>query len=87
MADGMSGRESKFISTVVGKPGSGKATIKYRSGAVSGDLLVAKFFMAMQDGGRTLDEARAYAKIGPMTMPAVDWTEVNRILDTFQAKP
>lgn len=72
-----------FIKEISGTPGSGKADILFSSGAKSADLQCAQFFMKMQDEGKSIAEARAYAKIGPMLSPTVDWNEINRVLETF----
>ncbi|GAA5666124.1 hypothetical protein Brsp07_04633 [Brucella sp. NBRC 14130] len=72
-----------YIIEVSGSPGSGKAHITFSSGATSEDIECAQFFMKMQDEGKSIAEARAYAKIGPMLAPHVDWTEINRVLETF----
>lgn len=72
-----------FIKEISGTPGSGKADIVFSSGAKSDDLQCAQFFMTMQDKGMSLDEMRAYAKVGPMLSPTVDWNEINRVLETF----
>lgn len=74
---------AEFIRQVSGKPGSGEATTVFTSGAVSKDIRCAQFFMKMQDDGATVEEARAYANIGPTLSPTVDWTEINRVLATF----
>lgn len=72
-----------FIKEISGQPGSGQAHTKFTSGATSDDLECANFFITMQDRGMSLDEARAYAKIGPQLSPSVDWAEINRVLNTF----
>jgi len=72
-----------FIKKIAGKVGSGNATTTFTSGAVSEQLQCAQFFMTMQDRGSSLDEARAYANIGPTISPSVNWDEINRVLDTF----
>jgi len=72
-----------FIRTISGKPGSGQAKTVFSSGTVSTDLKCAQFFMKMQDEGKSLEDARDYARIGPMLSPTVDWDEINRVLDSF----
>lgn len=74
---------TNFIKEISGTPGSGNADIVFSSGATSKDLQCAQFFMTMQDKGMSLDEMRAYAKVGPQLSPSVDWNEINRVLDTF----
>ena len=74
-----------FIKQISGKPGSGAAKTVFHSGAVSTDLQCAQFFMTMQDRGSSIEECRNYARVGPMLSPSVDWTEINRVLDTFPA--
>ena len=81
------GKTKGLIRTVVGKPGSGKATTTFTSGATTTDLMCGQFFMKMQDEGKSLAEIRAYANIGPMLMPNMDWLEVHRVLNTFGDKP
>lgn len=76
-------KTSGYITEVSGSPGSGKAHITFSSGATSNDIQCAQFFMKMQDEGKSIAEARAYAKIGPMLSPNVDWNEINRVLETF----
>lgn len=76
-----------FITQISGKPSSGEAKTVFRSGAVSTDLLCAKFFMIMQDQGASVEDARRYAEIGPMLEPAADWDEINRVLKSFGPKP
>lgn len=76
--------KTKFLKQVSGTPGSGTAKITYTSGAESADLKAAHFFMKMQDEGKSVEEARAYANIGPMIGPDINWDEVKRILSTFQ---
>ena len=78
-------KPTNYITQVSGKPGSGKAKTVFSSGAVSTDLQCAQFFMTMQADGKSIDDARAYAKIGPMLSPSVDWTEIERVLSTFPA--
>lgn len=73
----------KFIKQISGVPGSGKGKIVFLNGAVSTDLKCGSFFMMMQDKDATLEEAKAYAKIGPLASPGVDWDEINRILASF----
>lgn len=73
-----------FISKISGRPGSGQATVTYRSGVVSSDLRVGQFFMKMQDEGRRPSDIAAYVNIGPMIDPSVDWTEVGRIASSFR---
>lgn len=68
----------KFIQMINGKPGTVLA-----SGATTDNNEVACFLMKMQDDGKSLNEAKAYAKIGPMMMPNLDWAEVDRVLATF----
>lgn len=75
---------TRFLKQVSGTPGSGTAEIIYTSGAESTDLKAAHFFMKMQDEGKSVEEARAYANIGPMIGPDINWDEVKRILSTFQ---
>lgn len=75
-----------FIQQVSGRPGSGEAKTVFTSGAVSTDLKCAQFFMTMQDRGADIDECRAYAKVGPMMAPDVDWAEIGRVLDTFASR-
>ena len=79
------GEPMKFITQISGKPGTGTANIVFRSGAVSTDLTCAQFFMKMQDAGKSLMETRAYAQLGPSVAPDVNWTEIQRVLDTFAA--
>lgn len=74
---------TKFLEEVAGDVGSGVANIKFTSGATSTDLKCAQFFMKMQDDGSSIEDARAYAKVGPMLSPTVDWDEITRILDTY----
>jgi len=73
----------QFIRTISGWPNSGKAKTVLTSGATTEDYEVACFLMKMQDDGKSLNDAKAYARIGPMMMPGIDWTEVNRVLGTF----
>lgn len=73
----------KYITEASGTPASGKARTKFSSGATSDDIQCAQFFMKMQDEGKSIAEARAYAKIGPMLSPNVNWNEINRVLETF----
>lgn len=75
---------TRFLQQVSGTPDSGAAKIIYTSGAESADLKAAHFFMKMQDEGKSVEEARAYANIGPMIGPDINWDEVKRILSTFQ---
>lgn len=75
---------TKFLEEVSGEVGSGVADITFTSGAKSTDLKCAQFFMKMQDDGSSIEDARAYAKIGPMLSPTVDWDEINRVLETYQ---
>lgn len=73
----------RYIVEVSGTPGSGKAHTTFSSGAVSDNIQCAQFFMKMQDEGKSIAEARAYVKVGPMLSPTVDWNEINRVLETF----
>ncbi|NSX94381.1 hypothetical protein [Agrobacterium tumefaciens] len=73
----------RYITEVSGTPASGKARTTFSSGTTSDDIQCAQFFMKMQDEGKSITEARAYAKIGPMLSPTVDWNEINRVLETF----
>lgn len=79
----MSKQPKGFIRQITGKPGSGVAKTTYHSGAVSDDLSCSQFFMTMQDRGSDIEDARAYAKIGPSLSPTANWPEINRILATF----
>lgn len=72
-----------FLKKVAGVLGSGKALITYTSGATSTDLMCAQFFMAMQDRDATIEEVRAYVKVGHLFQPDCDWNEAERILNTF----
>lgn len=79
-------KAKKFITSISGKPGSGIAKTVFASGATSDDLGCAQFFMTMQDRGSALADAVAYAKIGPMLSPSVNWDEINRVLSTFSRR-
>lgn len=72
-----------FITQISGKPSSGEAKTVYRSGATSTDLSCSQFFMTMQDRGKSIEECRAYAAIGPSLSPSANWPEINRVLATF----
>lgn len=74
----------KFIKQVSGKPGSGEATIVFSNNTVSHDLTCGQFFMKMDDEGKSLADARAYAKVGPMIAPTANWVEINRVLEGFR---
>jgi len=74
-----------YLKEVSGVPGSGEGQFTFVNGAISNDLKCAQFFMTMQDRGASIEEMRSYANIGPMVSPGVDWDEVKRVLDTFEA--
>lgn len=75
---------TEYIKEISGKPGSGEAHIVFTNGTTSNDLRCGQFFMTMKDREATFEEMRAYAKVGPQIASTVDWTEINRVLDTFE---
>lgn len=76
-------KHKPFIRQVVGKPGTGEATITFRNGVTTHDVQCGQFFMMAMDKGWSVDDAKAYANIGPMMSPNVDWVEINRVLATL----
>jgi len=79
----MAKKDKPFIRQITGKPGTGEVTVTFRNGVTSRDLKCGQFFMTMQDRGATLENAKAYAKIGPTLSPTVDWVEIERVLATL----
>ncbi len=75
----------KYLKEASGVPGSGEGKFTFTNGTVSNDLKCAQFFMTMEDRGASIEEMRGYANIGPMVSPTVDWDEVSRVLNTFEA--
>lgn len=74
----------QFLKEISGVPGSGACKAEFTSGAISTDLRCAQFFMTMQDRKSTLDDVDAYAAIGHMIQPDVDWKEIKRVAESFR---
>ena len=43
----------------------------------------ARFFMMMQDKGKSIEDVFSYIKLGKMLEPDNDWNEIGRIALTF----